>query len=207
MKKALVVTPITVTITIGIFLLVTFITNQTIFAETYMDLATDDERAINLYFSIKPLDTWIYEEYSKTAMAKWLGSGPANAIDLWPSELDLSDTNKTSLRAELTQNEYYTLKNAPLSNYVNFIIENNLDLGFSPDLNTTIDGEPAVRLTAIMPDIPKWKEQQEVGWKQHVYLALHNNNAFFFSFFGDPKSFDKYLPEFEQMIRSIKWVE
>ena len=76
MKKALVeVTPSTVTITIGIFLLVTFITNQTIFAETYGDLVGDDERATNLYFSIKPLDTWIYQEYSNSAMAKWLGSG------------------------------------------------------------------------------------------------------------------------------------
>ena len=58
-----------------------------------------------------------------------------------------------------------------------------------------------------MPDIPKWKEQQEVGWKQHVYLTLHNNYAYFFSLFGDPKSFDKYLPEFEQMLQTIKWVD
>ena len=116
MKKALVeVTPITITIIIGIFLLVTFITNQTIFVETYMDLVRDDERATNFYFSIKPLDTWIYEEYSNSVMVDFMGFGLKNAINLWPSQLDLSDTNKTSLLAEFKQDESYTIKNAPLS--------------------------------------------------------------------------------------------
>jgi hypothetical protein len=43
-------TTITITLIIGIFLSVILVTNQTIFAETYMDLVRDDERAANFYF-------------------------------------------------------------------------------------------------------------------------------------------------------------
>ena len=40
-----------------------------------------------------------------------------------------------------------------------------------------------------------------------MYLTLHNNNAYSFSVFGDPKILDQYLPEFEQMLKTIKWID
>ena len=116
MKKAIIIVA-------EIFLLILLATNQIIFAETYTDLIGDDTRATNFYFSIKPLDTWIYQEYSNSAMANLMGFGPNNAIALWPSELDGADLNKTALLAEFKQDESYTLKNAPLSSYARYIIE------------------------------------------------------------------------------------
>ena len=193
----------------GIFLLIS--NYQLVFAQnsSFVELSQDETRATNLYFSIKPLDTWIYQEYSDTAMVNWMGFGPLNAINLWPVELNnVADSNKTSLLAEFKQNEAYTIKNAPISNYVKFIIDNNSEyFGFSPDLNTTIDDEPAVRLTGIVSDAPDLENKQLLGWKNHIYVTLHKNDAYFFSLFGDPKSFDKYLPEFEQMIKTVKWIE
>jgi hypothetical protein len=39
------------------------------------------------------------------------------------------------------------------------------------------------------------------------YVTQHDNYAYSFSIFGDLKSFDRYLPEFEEMVKTIKWVK
>jgi hypothetical protein len=161
-----------------------------------------------LYFSIKPLESWIYNEYSNSAMADWMGFGPSNAIKLWPSELDGTDSNATSLIAQFTQDESYTLKNAPLSKYAKYIIGEYSNGNFSIiSNNTTIDGEQTIKLIGEIMDKPDLQTKQFVGWKTLMYLTQKNNNAYSFSVFGDPKSFDKYLPEFEQMIKTIKWID
>jgi hypothetical protein len=43
-------------------------------------------------------------------MANLMGFGPNNAINLWPSELDGSEINKTSLLAEFKQDGVQAIK-------------------------------------------------------------------------------------------------
>lgn len=209
MKKIMMeTTKIIISIILGIFLSVLLVTNQTIFAETYMNLVSDDERVTNLYFSIKPLDTWIYQEYSNSAMANFIGFSPANAIKLWSIELDGADTNKTSLLAEFKEDESYSLKNAPLYSYAKYIIKENpyTDLSIVSS-NTTIEGQQTIKLIGVMLDKPDIQTKQFVGWKILYYLVQHDNKSYSFILFGDPKSFDKYVPEFEKMVKTIKWVD
>jgi hypothetical protein len=140
-------------------------------------------------------------------MAQWMGFGPNNAINLWPAELDGADTNKTSLLAEFKQDESYTLKNAPLSSYTKYKIEQFSHTDYSiVSNNTTIDGKQAIKLMGIIIDKLGQQTKQFVGWKILEYLTQYDYYAYSFTLFGDPKSFDKYLPEFEKMVKTIKWV-
>jgi hypothetical protein len=116
MKKALVeITPITVKITIGIFLLVTFITNQTIFAENFTDLVDDDSRATTSYFSIKPLDNWAYGNaaYGSTTI---FGTGFNDAIEMFPNEF----LNTSQVYGMFAHDGHYTYKNTKLEHYINY---------------------------------------------------------------------------------------
>jgi hypothetical protein len=59
----------------------------------------------------------------------------------------------------------------------------------------------------IIIDKPDQQTKQFVGWKILEYLTQYDDYAYSFTLFGDPKSFDNYLPEFEQMIKTIKWID
>jgi hypothetical protein len=195
-------------IIIGMFLLIPLATNQIIVAETYTELLGDDSRATNFYFSIKPLDTWIYQEYSNSAMAQLMGFGPNNAIYLYPANLEGADQNKTSLIAEFKQDESYTLKNAPLTSYVKYYIDQYSNVDFSiVSNNTTIEGKPAVKLIGMIIDKPGLENKNLVGWKTVLYLTQHDDYYYAFGAVGDPQSFEKYVPEFEQMVKTVKWVD
>ena len=198
MKKALVeVTPITVTITIGIFLLVTFITNQTIFAETYMDLVNDDTRATTLYFSIKPLDNWAYGNAAYGSMT--ILGGFNDAIEMFPNEFD----NSSQVYGMMAHDGYYTMKNTKLEHYVNFkknqpnlkgIEESKLLSQQDFDIN----GTKAVKLTY---------DNSNTQHKYVLYLTQHDKDKYVMYYYGKYDLFDKYLPEFEKMIKTIKWLE
>ena len=169
---------------------------------------TAGDIASTLYFTIQPLDNWMYQTYSNTAMAEFMNFGPVNAIQLSPVELE-DENNKTSLVGDFTQNEKYSFKNSPLTHYEKYLLKDYISPQYwnviKNENNYTIDGEKTLRIIGNSNNTTV--EDSFKDSKFVFYATLHDNSAYLFSLFGDSKSFDKYLDEFEQMVKSIKWVD
>jgi len=172
--------------------------------------AGGNDSIANPYFSLKP-DNWTYIEYSHTPEATTTGFGPGNSIWLTPSEFSdilLSlDFEKYSKKIEdggviavFAQDTDYRIKNAPLESYVKYQIDNFGILNITSQEYTTVGNEKAIRLDA--------NELANFGnnTKGALYVVMHDEQPYAISFIGNEKNYEKYLPEFEQMVKSLRFV-
>ena len=187
-----------------------------IFLLIYLPLTAvhGQEKVENAYFSIKVPDTWTYQEISNTAMADLLGRGPGNSIFLTPGEFgNLLVEPKEGERSVIEkiqqdggvlsgflQDTTYTIKNSPLDAYLKYRIgQEGGNWNVTSMDNGTIAKEKAVKISL--------NGTNESGNLRKVYyLLLHDKDPYALSYMANSKDFDKYLPEFEQMVRSFKFV-
>ena len=168
---------------------------------SYFELSQDDTRATTLYFSIKPLDNWAYQNVDYNP-ANFFGFTTNNAVEMFPNKFD----NMSMVYGLIAQDGYYTMKNTNLDHYVKYkmndpnlknITGSNL-LSKEEDVNL-INGTKVIKLTYDDPNSV---------YKLALYLFQHNKDNYVMYYKADKNNlFDKYLPEFEQMIKTIKWIE
>jgi hypothetical protein len=161
----------------------------------------------NLYFSINIPDSWTYLEFSNTPQAETTGYGPVNAINLTPNEfsdilLDPSfsfEKASEKIIATFLQDTGYRIKNAPLESYAKYEIDKFGILNVSSQQYTTVGKEKAIRIDA--------DESAYYGdTKIVLYLVMHDKEPYEISYFADAIYYEKYLPDFEQMVKSFKFV-
>ncbi len=169
------------------------------------------EKVENAYFSMKIPDTWTYAEYSNTGMADLLGRGPVNMLVMAPVEfadlLSQSDEGQGdrmrqsgSALANFMQDTTYNLKNAPLEAYVKHRVDQLIDtFNVTSTYNGTIGKEDAIKLT-------KNGTGDQSNQRVVEYLVLHDKEPYVLTYSADAKNFDKYLPEFEKMVKSFRFV-
>jgi hypothetical protein len=163
----------------------------------------------NLYFSIHIPDNWTYIESSNTPEAKNTGFGPGNSIELTPNEFSEILLNRDIVKlsekiqdggalAHFTQDTDYP-KNAPLESYVKYQIDNYGILNITSQQYTTVGKEKSVRIYA--------NEAAYYGnSKIALYLLMHDNEPYYIGYLAGAKNYEKYLPEFEQMVKSFTFV-
>jgi hypothetical protein len=66
--------------------------------------------------------------------------------------------------------------------------------------NVTIDNETAVKIYA--DGINSFS-----GIKFVEYLVMHNKEPYYIAYMANIKDFQKYLPQFEQMVKTFKFVK
>ena len=148
------------------------------------------------YFSIEPLDNWIYETYASSYSADIMGYGVSNAIHLYPNEFD--DYSTTSI--EIKQVAEYSVKNAPLEKF--FKSYSNLPniMNITSQAKSIIDGEEAIKIYGTgIGDFS--------GTKYVAYFTMYDNESYYLGYQSDQENYDKYLPEFEQMIQTFNFIK
>ena len=157
----------------------------------------------NSYFSIEPVDNWIYETYSNFYTTDVLGFGPVNAIMLYPNEFNSDSLEKEGEKIGVTsrfvQDTRYPIKNAPLTEYVKYKHEENSGVKTTLQENTTIDGQKAIKIYANGTD-------SYSNVKYIFYYVIYNNQPYDISYIANIQNFAKYLPDFERMLKSFKFV-
>jgi hypothetical protein len=164
----------------------------------------------NQYFSINIPDSWTYLEYSHTPESKTTGLGPPNGILLTSSNFSdmlLSpDFQKYSekiqeggLSARFHQDTDYRIKNAPLESYVKYVIDNYGIQNITSQHYTTVGKEKAVRIEAN--ESASYDNSNIV-----LYVVMHHKQPYEINYIANPKNYEKYLPEFEQMVKSFRFV-
>jgi hypothetical protein len=166
----------------------------------------------NQYFTINIPDNWTYIEYSHTPQSQTTGFGPGNQIWLTPSEFSdilLSPDSETYSKkiedggviAVFAQDTNYRLKNAPLESYVKYQIDNYGISNITSQQYTTLGNEKSVRIyaneTAFYGDN---------NTKIALYVVMHDEQPYAISYIANAKNYEKYLPEFEQMVKSFRFV-
>jgi len=93
----------------------------------------------------------------------------------------------------------YPIKNAPLESYVKYVIDNYGIQNIASQQYTTVGNEKAVRISA---------NDSAVYGKSNVvlYVVTDDKQPYEINYLANPKNFEKYLPEFEQMVKSFRFV-
>jgi PDZ domain len=167
------------------------------------------ETVANKYFSINMPDSWAYTE-SFTPQANNIIFGPVNNIHLTPSEFSdlLLITSKDKFRDKIQdggvfsffrQDTEYPIKNAPLESYVKYQIDNYGIMNILTQEYTTVGKEKAVRIYT--------NETTAYGNTNiALYFVMHDNEPYYIGYEADEKNYEKYLPEFELMVKSFRFV-
>lgn len=165
----------------------------------------------NQFFSIEIPDSWVYSEYSDTPEAETTGSGTGNMVWLTPNEFsDLllsPDFEKFMEKIQdagailyFVQETDYPLKNAPIESYVKYSIDQLGIPNITSQQYTTVGKEKAVRIDA---------NQSSTYGSNNIaaYYIMHDEEPYYILYVANPKNYDKYLPEFEQMVKSFKFAD
>jgi hypothetical protein len=160
----------------------------------------------NPYFSIKIPDSWAYAERSNTPESKNTGFGPVNSIELTPNQFSdiLASNDIEKIRQDgpphvlFLQDTDYP-KNALLESYVKYQINNYGIQNITSQQYTTVDKEKSIRLLA--------NESAFYGDNRiALYLVMHDKEPYLISYVANAKDYEKYLPEFEQMVKSFRFI-
>ena len=163
----------------------------------------------NTYFSINIPDSWVYAKYSNTPEAERTGSGLGNMVWLTPNEssdlLLTPDFDKLKEKMQdggailyFVQDTGYPLKNAPLETYVKYSLDQLGIANVTSQQNTSVGKEKSIRIEA--------NESSTYGSNNiALYSMMHDNEPYYILFVANANNYEKYLPEFEQMVKTFKF--
>jgi len=164
--------------------------------------AGGNDNVENQYFSINIPDSWTYVEGSDSSHV-WLTPDEFSDIFVTGSPEQFKQKIQGGgfgLVASFEQDTDYPLKNAPLETYVKYGINRLGILKIISQVYTTIGKEKAVRIET--------NESTSFGNNtQALYFIMHGKQPYAIGYVADPKNYDKYLPEFEQMVKSLRFVD
>jgi hypothetical protein len=169
----------------------------------------------NTYFSIIIPDNWTYAEHYMIGMtmAGSHGNGSVNLVALAPSAFAKAlvvNENKESpydkmfnggAYSTLRQDIDYPNKNSTLEEYAKYRINSIIPgVNLTSQQDTIIGNEKAIRIDGNGTN--KLKNLNYVA-----YLVLHDKVPYYLDYIANTKDFQKYLLQFEQMIKTFKFVK
>jgi hypothetical protein len=120
----------------------------------------------------------------------------------------LIDIMHGGILAELRPDPHFPLKNAPVEVYAKHASKfaNNL---FPTYENATIGGERAIKIFVNSTDIASklGKTNIPVSLVTTSYYVMHNDQPYVLDYMGNAKDYQKYLPQFEQIVKTFKFVK
>ena len=167
----------------------------------------------NTYFSMKIPENWRYVEHSNMGMAESPSMGPVNLLALAPVDFAESlvvNKDKESPYEKMfnggaystfRQDTDYSNKNSTLEAYVKHRINSPIrGVNLTSQQDTIVGNEKAVRVEGN--GINKL-----MNLKYIAYLVLHDKDPYYLEYIANVKDFQKYLPHFEQMVKTFKFVK
>ena len=143
----------------------------------------------NTYFSIDPLDNWIYEESFKSSGL--LSFGSVNTITVYPVEyMSNSMSTYSGIVGQFMRDDSYNIGNAPLERYSNYKMQDYTNSKVLSKENMIIDGQPAIKV------IGQSTSEAAANLKFMLIVTTIFNDYYSILFIGDPTSFDQCLPDF-----------
>ncbi|HEY7227187.1 MAG TPA: hypothetical protein VH481_03580 [Nitrososphaeraceae archaeon] len=163
-----------------------------------------EEKFRGLPFSIEVPNTWSYTESPEAPLEHALGLSSYSSVVLVPAKFadlliqdkgDIALGNGTAAIL-FAEDSDYTVKNAPPELYVKFRMNKDDSLNVTSQQDTTVGKEKAVRIEGT-------KNDTAGSLKLLEYLLTHNNEPYIIRYVASTNDFQKYLPDFELMVKSF----
>jgi hypothetical protein len=161
----------------------------------------------NTDFSIEVPNGWVYRENILNDVNILLT--PNEFADLITDNASITyGLNEGGVVAELAPDRNFPIKNAPLEKYVKHTLRFASSSALTYE-NATIGGERAIKVyingtdlasTSVMPNITS-------SVNTISYYVMYHDQPYYLSYVANTKDYQKYLPQFEQMVKSFKFMK
>jgi hypothetical protein len=161
-----------------------------------------------LPFSVEIPETWAYTETPEPPIEHVLGVTSYTSVILVPvhfAELLIQEKHDIAMgngsaAIVFAKASDYSVKNAPLDLYVKYRMNEDDSLNLISREDTIVGKEKAVRIDGS-------KNDTSGNIKLLEYLLLHNNEPYVIRYIAGVNEFERYLPEFELMVKSFTFRE
>ena len=161
-----------------------------------------------LPFSVEIPDTWAYTETPEPPIEHVLGVTSYTSVILVPvhfAELLIQEKHDIAMgngsaAIVFAKASDYSVKNAPLDLYIKYRMNEDDSLNLISRQDTIVGKEKAVRIDGS-------KNDTSGNIKLLEYLLLHNNEPYVIRYIAGVNEFERYLPEFELMVKSFTFRE
>jgi hypothetical protein len=161
-----------------------------------------------LPFSVEIPDTWAYTETPEPPIEHVLGVTSYTSVILVPvhfAELLIQEKHDIAMgngsaAIVFAKASDYSVKNAPLDLYVKYRMNEDDTLNLISRQDTIVGKEKAVRIDGSKNDTSE-------NIKLLEYLLLHKNEPYVIRYIAGVNEFERYLPEFELMLKSFTFRE
>jgi hypothetical protein len=163
------------------------------------------------HFSVNIPDNWRYAEHSRPGMTELHSMEAVNLLTLAPADFAESlivNKDKISPYAKmfskgaystLRQDTDYIDKNSTLDSYVKYRVDSLIPgVNLTSQQDTTVSNQKAVRIEGN--GINKL-----VNLKYMAYIVLYENEPYYLEYVANEKDFQKYLPQFEEMVTTFRF--
>jgi hypothetical protein len=161
-----------------------------------------------LPFSVEIPDTWAYTETPEPPIEHMLGVTSYTSVVLVPVKFaesliqekgDIAIGNESAAIVFAKASDY-SVKNAPLDLYVKYRMSEDDSLNVMSRQDTIVGKEKAVRIDGS-------KNDTSGNTRLLEYLLMHKNEPYVLRFIAGGSEFERYLPEFELMIKGFTFRE
>ena len=161
-----------------------------------------------LPFSVEIPETWAYTETPELPIENLLGVASYTSVVLVPvpfAELLIQEKGDIAMgngsaAIVFAKASDYSVKNAPLDLYVKYRMNEDDSINVISHQDTIVGKEKAVKIEAS-------KNDTSGNIRLLEYLLLHKNEPYVLRFITGPNDFERYLPEFELMVKSFTFRE
>ena len=161
-----------------------------------------------LPFSVQIPDTWAYTETPEPPIEHVLGVASYTSVALVPvqfaellieekGDIEIGNGSAAVVFAKASD---YSVKNAPLDLYIKYRMNEDDSLNVISRQDTIVGKEKAVRIDGS-------KNDTSGNTRLLEYLLLHKNEPYVLRFIAGVNEFERYLPEFELMVKSFTFRE
>ena len=162
------------------------------------------EKFRGLPFSIEVPDSWTYTETPESPIEHLLGISSYSSVVLVPAkfaELLIQDKGDIGMGNGSTAIVFakasdYSVKNAPPDLYVKFRMNKDDSVNVTSRQDTMVGKEKAVRIEGS-------KNDTSGNIRLSEYLIFHNNEPYIIRYIASTNDFERYLPDFELMVKSF----
>jgi hypothetical protein len=164
------------------------------------------QNVVSPYFSVQVPNGWIYRENFLNNSIILIPNEFANLLIADNASASLLNVIEHGIVAELGPDPDFHIKNASLEKYVKHFssFAQNYDLNYE---NATIGGERAIKVFINGTDAGKTSPMKNVtsGINSISYLVMHQDQPYYLYYIANATDYNKYLPYFEQIVKSFRF--
>ena len=162
----------------------------------------------NTDFSIEVPDGWVYRENILFDSTLVLTPKEFANVLIMEDSLKVPDILQGGIIVVLARDPSFPIKNAPLETYVQHVLR-SLDTVTPKHVNATIGGERAIKVFINGTDLIRNTDNPNITSRINVvsYIVLHNDQPYYLHYMANTNDYKKYLPEFEQIVKTFKFAK